>query len=650
MTQEDVLPAWRQFFSLRAPVLLLPIRGIRRLYDQKVSALGLGVFRATYAMVMLGEVFQLFYFRQLTFSSAEINYGPVLLAWMIVLLFLMVGLFTRTAAVINYLLTLSTLSVFATYEYHHDYALIGINFLLMFMPVSRRFSFDSLIDWKLRYARVDSDSVPNQQVGEIYYRLVPLLIIGLTYFDSVFHKFAAPMWTDGLGVWFPGSMPMVTWFFDWTPLLDQEFLIRSLGYLTLLFETTFIFLLWSGLARPFLLIVGLGLHLGIGAVFPIPLFAIGWATQYILLVPSSWFSRLGTKIRSGEARLKVYYDDQCSICNRTRIIFQHFDIRSALQFEGLRSLADDDPILEGRRREDLAADFYSVDRKGEVSRGVQTYRKMFSCLIFAAPLSWLMRLPGLGKLSERIYRRVANHRATGGCARNERDSVGSHEVQRMLDAVEGDNPYRRLNIVFLTCLIAFFIGSQSISIVQSPLIRRRASDRGVIEQLGSILPGARAYTDFTTIYFGIHPHGVFMPSHFDGYNHVIALVYDDAERGDVWLPIVTPKGQAGYYSTGRQFVKWSFRVNGPQISLSALADGMKDFTAFWMEKEGISSAEASFFVRVKVIDTPTGWEEGFLRRQMEKPWIDAGRARWKNGTFSVEIMDIERITDRAEAP
>ena len=122
LTQKNALSAWRQFFSLRAPLLLLPIGGISRLYDQKVSAFGLGLFRATYAVVMLGEVFQLYYFRRLTFSVAEINYGPILLAWMIVVLFLMVGLFTRTAAVINYLLTLSTLSVFVTYEYHHDYA------------------------------------------------------------------------------------------------------------------------------------------------------------------------------------------------------------------------------------------------------------------------------------------------------------------------------------------------------------------------------------------------------------------------------------------------------------------------------------------------------------------------------------------------
>ena len=645
MTQEDDLPAWRQFFSFRAPLLLLPIRGISRLYDQKVSALGLGVFRAAYAIVMLGEVFQLFYFRQLTFSGAEINYGPILLAWMIVLLFLIVGLFTRTVAVINYLLTLSTFSVFVTYEYHHDYALIGINFLLMFMPVSRRFSLDSLVE-KLRYARVDSDFTPNQQVGEIYYRLVPLLIIGLTYFDSVFHKFSAPMWTSGLGVWLPGSMPMMTWFFDWTPLFDQELLIRSLGYLTLLFETVFVFLLWFGFARPFLLIVGLGLHLGIGAVFPIPFFGMGFASQYILLVPSSWFSSLGRKIRSGEPRLRVYYDEHCPTCNRIRIIFQHFDIRSALQFEGLRSLPDDDLILEGLRREDLAADFCGVDRNGEVFRGVQTYQRMFSYLIFAAPLSWLMRLPGLRQISAQVYRRFADHRAGGNCDRNEcRAPVGSHGVQRSLDSVQGHDPYRRLNLVFLTCLIAFFLGSQCISIIQSPLIQRRAVDWGVATQLGRILPEARAYTDFTTIYFGIHPHGVFLPSHFSGYNHVIALVYDDPEQGEVWLPIITPKGQAGYYNTGRQFVKWSFRVNSPQIVPSRLEDGIRDYTAFWMAKEGISPADASFFVRVKVIDSPRGWEKGFLRRQMEKPWVDAGRAEWRSGRFSAEIVDIEQIAD-----
>ncbi len=215
--------------------------------------------------------------------------------------------------------------------------------------------------------------------------------------------------------------------------------------------------------------------------------------------------------------------------------------------------------------------------------------------------------------------------------------------------VEGHTPYRRLNIVFLSCLIGFFLGSQCISLIQSPLIQRSASDWGVSEQLRRILPEARAYAGFTTIYFGIHPHGVFLPSHFSGYNHIIALVYDDPEKGEVWLPIITPEGQAGSYNTGRQFVKWSFRVNSPQILPSRLEDGIRDYTAFWMEKEDISPAEASFFVRAKVIDSPQGWEKGFLRRQMEKPWVDAGRAQWKSGTFSAEIVDIERITNSRDA-
>ena len=115
----------------------------RRLYDKKVSATGLAIFRITYTLVLLAEILQFYYFRHLIFDripfieQSEINFSIPIIIWGISVLFVLIGLFTRTATIINYLLSLILIGSITTYEYHMFYAYMGINFLLIFLPISR---------------------------------------------------------------------------------------------------------------------------------------------------------------------------------------------------------------------------------------------------------------------------------------------------------------------------------------------------------------------------------------------------------------------------------------------------------------------------------------------------------------------------------
>lgn len=81
---------------------------------------------------------------------------------------------------------------------------------MMFMPVSRVLSVDSLLQ-KVKYTNIGRPYRPDRKVLEINYLIVVFTAIGLVYFDSVLRKFSSPMWTDGLGVWMPSSLPMVVW-------------------------------------------------------------------------------------------------------------------------------------------------------------------------------------------------------------------------------------------------------------------------------------------------------------------------------------------------------------------------------------------------------------------------------------------------------
>src|SRR5688572_19477898 len=164
-----------------------------RILRNRCSAVGLGLFRIAYGLVLLGEVLQLIYFRRLVFGDfpflpvGESTFAYVLWAWAAAVGCLILGLHTRTACVVNYLLTIATFSTFQHYEYHADHIYIGLNLLLLWTPVEKRLSLDSLLN------RIQSGSLPgspplNQTVARFHCDSLLLVGLGLVYLDSFFWK------------------------------------------------------------------------------------------------------------------------------------------------------------------------------------------------------------------------------------------------------------------------------------------------------------------------------------------------------------------------------------------------------------------------------------------------------------------------------
>src|SRR6478736_7745025 len=88
----------------------------------------------------------------------------------------------------------------------------------------------------------------------------------------------------GIGMWLPASMAFMT-YSSWPVLLNAKWLMLSLGYLTFAFEAFFAFLFFRKSWRIPLVLIGIGLHLGIAIIFPIPWFGLGVVAIYLLLVP-----------------------------------------------------------------------------------------------------------------------------------------------------------------------------------------------------------------------------------------------------------------------------------------------------------------------------------------------------------------------------
>ncbi|RYG52902.1 MAG: hypothetical protein EOO01_05780, partial [Chitinophagaceae bacterium] len=305
-------------------------QSISGLFQRKVSATGLAVFRMLYSIMIIVEISLLYKFRHIIFDRepfvvpGEIDFGFIYFFWMAALFALFVGLFTRVAALVNFIFGVIIFSSAIKFEYHIYYSYLGVNFLFLFLPVSKVFSLDNLI-LKLKHTTIGKAFSPDRNVLEINYMMPVFVGIALVYFDSIFLKLQNNLWTSGLGFWLPTSIPAVAWN-DMSLILNQEWFMYFLGYFVLLFEAAFIFLFWFRKWRWPLLLIGIVFHLGIWVCYPIPLFALTYVFLYLLLLPADFWQKTGQWFISKNQVYTFYYDAECPLCNKVVVVIRHFDI------------------------------------------------------------------------------------------------------------------------------------------------------------------------------------------------------------------------------------------------------------------------------------------------------------------------------------
>jgi len=270
---------------------------VSKIFFNKVDPIGLSIFRITFSLVLLMEVLHLFKYRSLVyFGISEFNPTLLFIFWIPVILMLIVGFKTKIASIINYVFTVIVLSSLTKYEYHGYTIYLGLSFLMMFLPLSKKISFDALLYTNSRGK--------DDKVYKVFYFAPIFLVIALVYLDSVFFKLASNMWLNGLGMWLPASLPMATWS-TFPALMNNELLVKSLGYLVLIFEALFILLMWFKRFRIPLLLVGVFFHIGILFFFPIPWFALAVVGVYTLMVPIKFWLNLMNRLKLDQIKLNA---------------------------------------------------------------------------------------------------------------------------------------------------------------------------------------------------------------------------------------------------------------------------------------------------------------------------------------------------------
>ncbi|NMH29523.1 DCC1-like thiol-disulfide oxidoreductase family protein [Flavobacterium silvaticum] len=589
---------------------------IAGIFNTKVDAVGLSVFRMLYSVMLMGEITGLYRFRHIIFdrdpfvNAGEIDFGFIYLFWMISLLALFFGFKTRLAALINFIFGVIIFGSALKFEYHIYYSYLGVNFLLPFLPLSRVFSIDSLIE-KVRYTYIGRHFKPDRTVLEVNYLLPVFAGIGLVYFDSIFLKLDNNLWTSGMGVWLPTSIPPVAWH-DMTFLLNQEWLMYFLGYFVLAFETVFIFLFWFRKWRIPLMLIGIFFHIGIFVCYPIPYFALTYVVLYLLLLPPSFWLWISKSVKSQKQVYTFYYDAECPLCNKVVVVIRHLDVFNRVKCLTVQGNYQNDPAVKHLDEETLFINIHGVTESGKVRVGFWAYVELFKAIGYTFPLGLLISLPGISAIGKKVYAYIAGERLTVRCtSENCSIPVISEPVSETTDILVSG--WNRLAITqkFWKWLIALFF------IFQCLLIAR-------------VVPSV--ISDITTKYLGLTRHTVFLDFHFEGYNHEIKVMYVSQDGKEILVPVINEDGTPGDYSMGPTWRNISFDVISQVLKPAKFETRIKPYLLYFLDEHGINADGAKFRYYIKELDTPKLWEKDFLHKQMEKPWVPAGESTFEKKT------------------
>ena len=620
---------------------------ISQLYFQPAPASGVGLFRLLFGLVTLQEVLFLLYFNHLIFDpipylDVEFPMIPFFLClWAVVAACVVVGYRCQPMIIANYLFWIVFVHftpMQRDFDGGFDIFMIGVNFFLIFMPIDKAFSLDQLRK-KLATPFKHYSNYPQETVSRLAYVLPVTICLGFLYFDSVVHKMFAEHWRNGLGAWLPSSMPYYVSALDMQWLLDQEWLQKLIGYIIIMFQFTFVFLVHYRLLRPLYFFIGVGLHLGITLTFNIYPFGLGMLICYVLVAPFSWYRALSAWLTAKKPRLTVFYDERCPLCNRTVLILNHFDVFSCVDFKGAQSWARRYPELKAIEEAQLLKDLYALDNQGNLYAGVDSYARILIAMRYTAPLGWLLLAPGIHALATMIYRGIADNRLRVDCGEG-CEIAASKPAPTLYDRwfACSDSKQARYVINRLSKVLILIFLLQLNTTIHYGLLYRFHVDlqQSPVTRLLSGISNNLIMLSQT--FLGITPHALYLHDHFAGYDHIIAISYQqDGDTEEHWLPFVDEHGRILAPNWGRVHSMWANIAVTPNIDNLRLKKFIMKVTAFWGIKCGLDLDKTVFHIKMKKISSPVIWRKGLLKQNFSGHWREIGTVQWRGREVDIVL-------------
>jgi hypothetical protein len=247
-------------------------------------------FRIVLGVTLLADVIHL-YIHRILFSSLKPSHWPisiilkfVLLLWAMVLSWMIIGYRTRRATIANYFCCVLILGFLALKvgfsQVAGDSIAISLSLLAIILPCGAVFAVDRM--------GVGEKPLPSVTAA----RWVLAGYLSSVYVDSAIHKLISPMWSSGLGLTTPMGLPSLVWMnTSWTEWFPAP-LLRIVSWGVIVFELSFpLFYAWRR-TRILTVLSGIAMHIGIGLVYPIPIFSALMISIYAGLLPDKYYAPL----------------------------------------------------------------------------------------------------------------------------------------------------------------------------------------------------------------------------------------------------------------------------------------------------------------------------------------------------------------------
>ncbi|MEJ7616346.1 MAG: DCC1-like thiol-disulfide oxidoreductase family protein [Pyrinomonadaceae bacterium] len=238
------------------------------------------------------------------------------------------------------------------------------------------------------------------------------LLIGIAYFFPGLWK----LWRGGFQ-WIYGDNLQFLFYSQWHDVpgylpffrIDQYPLLYRFGALgAILFELSFIFLIFLPRIRPFVVVNGLVFHRMNAVFMRVTSF---WSLEACYVAFFDWHTILGHVGRwLFREDMHVVYDGNCKICRRTIASLRRFDLLGRITYvNALDEKALSEHNLLWLDAQALATDMHAVvGRKAFV--GFASYRALAARIPLMWPLLPFLYLPPIPAIGSRVYRRVADSR------------------------------------------------------------------------------------------------------------------------------------------------------------------------------------------------------------------------------------------------
>lgn len=618
------------------------------LLQTQVPPTGLGLFRLLFGLVTLQEVLFLLYFNHLIFDPVpylDVEFPQIhffLCLWAVIAAFIVVGYHYQNSIIANYIFWLVFVNftpMQRDFDGGFDLFMTGANLFLIFLPADKAFSFDNLRR-KLATPFVHYQTYQLATVSILAYSLPVMVCLGFLYFDSVIHKLFAPHWRNGLGGWLPATMPYYVSALDMSWILNLEIVQKIIGYTILGFQMTFLFFVHNRRLRPFYVLVGMFLHLSIIFTLNIYPFGFGMLIFYTLVMPFSYYRKLGEWLKAKQPSLTVFYDEQCPLCNRTVLTLNHFDIFHCIDFKGAQSFAKDYPALQPIDEKTLLTDLYALDSQNQRYAGVATYAQILIQMRYPALFGYLLKMPGIFQFSERYYRKIADNRVRVSC--NSACQIAPINVKPTLYdnwfAIADEKLLKKRNRI-LTKVVMMLCLFQLNSSIHYGLLYRLKIDMQQSPMTSALAGASNALILFSGSFAGITPHALYLHDHFHGYNRILAITYTDTQGQEQWLPFVNQEGRLLAPNWGRIQSMWANIAVTPKIDNYRLHKLLMKVIAFWGINSGLDLNKTVFQIKMKKVQVSDDWVFDMRNRNLSGTWATIGTARWHGKTLDIQAPD-----------